>query len=397
MFSKLTMSLAVTMALVLANNASAQTKKAAPKKAANAKAVDARKAEDSRSAAAAANKKAEEEKALEARRLEEAKTAAAKAEESATNTGFLGYVKSHFTATYHGEYYFQRTDSTSDDPKKRELQNLRILHNPTIIYRPVKNYKLLVTSEFTYSDNGNAGKFINRHYRDLILLTRENILTEKENGLKMDVGVGRRIFDRNHSKQQSYGNSRINTTLSKKFLDDKLSSSILVQYLKNDPASHKIKNGTTKRIKPTTWEHSLELIPTLNWQITDKLSYLFNDDFILNTSYSKDNYSDTDFSHEMNIGFVTYQFNDKNAAYFQLKYLRFSNVDADDLNVGPFQKNRNTDDWFEYYIGYIYNITPKFTVTGEVGSKFLGASDGRDGFSKEIAYPEVALYLDITL
>jgi hypothetical protein len=396
MFSKLTMSLAVTMALVLANNASAQTKKAAPKKAANAKAVDARKAEDSRSAAAAANKKAEEEKALEARRLEEAKTAAAKAEESATNTGFLGYVKSHFTATYHGEYYFQRTDSTSDKAIDRELQNLRILHNPTIIYRPVKNYKLLVTSEFNYSDNGPYSKFINRHYRDLILLTRENVLTEKENGIKMDIGVGRRIFDRNHSKQASYGNTRVNTTISKKFMNEKVSSSLLVQYLRNDPATHVVK-GVTYKIKPTTWKHSLELIPTITWQITDKLSYLFNDDFILNTSYAKNNYSDTDFSHEMNIGFVTYQFNEKNSTYFQLKYLRFSNPSPASLNVGAFQKERNTDDWFEYYIGYTYAFTPKFNVTGEVGSKFLGASDGRDGFSKEAAYPEFALYVDITL
>jgi len=247
MFSKLTMSLAVTMSLLLADSALAQTKQKANAK----KTATTAQAEEARAAELAAAKKVEEEKALEAKRLAEATAAAssAKAEDSA---GVYGYLKSHFSASYHGEYYFTRKDVSSTNEDDHDIQDLKIMHNPTVIYRPVTNYKLLVTSEFKYTDAEAKASFINRHYRSLVLLSRENILTEKENGIKMDVAIGRRIFDRNHGAASSYGNSRINTSLSKKF-GDTLSTSLLVQYLGNDPVKRKV--------VPTTWKHSLELIP----------------------------------------------------------------------------------------------------------------------------------------
>lgn len=378
MFSKLTMSLAVTMSLLLADSALAQTKqKANAKKTATT--AQAKQAEEARAAEVAAAKKAEEEKALEEKRVAEAKAAAekAKAEDSA---GVYGYLKSHFSASYHGEYYFTRKDVSSANEDDHDIQDLKIMHNPTIIYRPFTNYKLLVTSEFKYTDAAAKGTFINRHYRSLVLLSRENILTEKENGIKMDVAIGRRIFDRNHGAAGSYGNSRINTSLSKK-INDKLSTSLLVQYLGNDPVKRKV--------TATTWKHSMELIPSFTFQITDKLSYFFNDDFVINTPRDSNQAKSFDISHEMNIGVVSYQFNDKNSAYFQFKYLHFSGA--------PFQEATQVDDWFEYYIGHTYSFTPKFSVTGEVGSKIFGAKDGRDFFANEVKYPEFALYLDYSL
>lgn len=377
MFSKLTMSLAVTMSLLLADSALAQTKqKANAKKAVTA--AQAKQAEEDRAAEAAA-KKAEEEKALEAKRVAEAQAAAekAKAEDSA---GVYGYVKSHFSASYHGEFYFTRKDIESTNEDDHDIQDLKIMHNPTIIYRPFTNTKLLVTSEFKYTDAEAKGTFINRHYRSLVLLSRENVLTEKENGIKMDVAIGRRIFDRNHGAASSYGNSRINTSLSKKF-GDNLSTSMLVQYLANDPVKRKV--------GPSTWKHSLELIPSFTLQITDKLSYFFNDDIVINTPRDTGSPKDFDISHEMNIGVVSYQFNDKNSAYFQFKYLHFSGA--------PFQEATQVDDWFEYYIGHTYSFTPKLSLTSEVGSKMFGAKDGRDFFAKNIKYPEFALYLDYSL
>jgi hypothetical protein len=390
MFSKLTMSLAVAMSLLLADSALAQTKqKANAKKTATT--AQAKQAEEARAAELAAAKKVEEEKALEAKRLAEATAAAdkAKAEDSA---GVYGYVKSHFSASYHGEYYFTRRvlnylsaendqdPTTVPDEKDKDIQDLKIMHNPTIIYRPIPNYKLLVTSEFKYTDAAVKASFINRHYRSLVLLSRENVLTEKENGIKMDVAIGRRIFDRNHGAASSYGNSRINTSLSKKF-GDKLSTSLLVQYLGNDPVKRKV--------TASTWKHSVELIPSFTFQITDKLSYFFNDDFVLNTARDSGQAKDLDFSHEMNIGVVSYQFNDKNSAYFQFKYLHFS--------YAPFQEAQDANDWFEYYIGHTYSFTPKLSLTGEIGSKIFGAKDGRDFFANEVKYPELALYLDYSL
>ncbi|MBC7427013.1 MAG: hypothetical protein H7336_00285 [Bacteriovorax sp.] len=375
MFSKLT--LIMTISLMLTCNAFAQsTKKADSKKAAYASALEAKKADEAK---ALADKKAAEEKAAEEKREAEAKLASEKAK-AEDQSGAFGYLKSHFNASYHGEYYFVRKDVLSADNNDHDLQDLKILHNPTIIYRPIKNWKLLVTSEFKYTDAANKGTYINRHYRSLILVTRENVLTEKENGLKLDLGFGRRIFDRNHGAAGSYGNSRVNATLNKKF-GEKLSTSLLVQYLGNDPVKAKI--------VPTTWRHSLEIIPSFTFQITDKLSYFFNDDFLLTTPWNKGTAHDLDFSHEMNIGVVSYQFNDKNSAYFQFKYIHTSGA--------PFQDPQVFDDSFEYYIGHTYSFTPKLSLTAEVGSKIIGAHDGESFFAKEAKYPEFALYLDWAL
>lgn len=379
MLSKLTMSLAVMISLVFADSAMAQaTKKVDQKKAAaetKAKEAAAKKAADE----AALQKKAEEEKALEAKRAEEAKIAAEKAKEE--NQGPIwGFLKSKVSASYHGEYYFSRKDINSANKEDHDLQDFKVMHNPTIIIRPVKNWKFLATSEFKYTDAEAKGTFINRHFRSLVLITRENLLTEKEDGIKLDMGVGRRIFDRNHGKASGYGNSRINTSISKKF-GENLSTSFFAQYLYNDPAKGKI--------AATTWKHSLELIPSFTYQITDKLSYFFNDDFILNTPWRGDTAEDFDISHEMNIGVVSYQFNDANSAYFQFKYLHFSGK--------PFDKAPTIDDWFEYYIGYTHSFTPKISLTAEVGSKIFGAKDGRDFFAKEVQYPEFALYFDMAL
>lgn len=370
------LSLAVTMSLLLVDSAQAQTKKANSKKAT---ATAQAKTEDAKIAADAAAKKAAEEKALEVKRAEEAKTAADKAKVE-DQAGVYGYIKSHFSASYHGEYYFTRKDVTSANEDDHAIQDLKIMHNPTIIYRPVTNWKILATSEFKYTDAEAKGSFINRHYRSLVLVTRENVLTQKDNGLKMDLGFGRRIFDRNHGAQSSYGNSRVNASLSKKF-GDKLSTSMLAQYLANDPAKGKITNKT--------WKHSVELIPSFTYQITDKITYFFNDDIVFNTPWQNDTARDFDMSHEMNIGYVSYQFNDKNSSYFQFKYLHFSSA--------PFQEATGANDWFEYYIGHTYSFTPKLSLTGEVGSKIIGAHDGRDFFANEVKYPEFALYLDYAL
>ncbi|MBY0415274.1 MAG: hypothetical protein K2Q18_13975 [Bdellovibrionales bacterium] len=407
MFSKLTTGLVLTV--ILTSTAFAQTKKAKVKstttataKKSAASADEAKKAEEARIQAA---KKAEEDKkALEAKRAEEAKAAASKAEVAPTSTGFLGYMKSHFTASYHGEFYFNRrvdvyndrvANNVTPNENDKDIQDIQMMHVPTIIYRPFKNWKFLATSEFKYTDvpekissadgdpKGNVstrGTYINRHYRSLFLLTRENILVEKENGIKMDVAVGRRVFDRNHGKAGNYGNTRLNTTLGKKF-GDSFTTSTLVQYLHNDPVKEKI--------KPTQWRHSLELIPSFTWQITEKFSYFFNDDIIINSPWNNDTYGDVSFSHEMNIGVMSYQFNDKNSAYLQIKYLH--------TEAAPFQKVKGVDDWFEYYIGYTYNITPKISFTPEIGTELFRSSDGRSFFAQKIKYPQLALYVDMSL
>lgn len=374
------MGLAVTICALVMNPANAQTKQTKQnnsKRAADTKAVEAKRAEEARLASIRAE---EEKKSLEAKRLEEAKAAAEKAKIGETSTGVLGYVKSHFGASYHGEYYFFRKDIFSTNEDDHKIQDFAYMHNPTITYRPIKNVKFLVTSEFKYIDNGNKGTFINRHYRSLVSLTKENVLVEKEDGLKLDVGIARRVFDRNHGLAGSYGNSRVNASIGKK-LSDSLTTSTMVQYMANDPAKGKI--------GPNTWKHAFNLLPSLTWKISDKITYFFNDDFVIYTPWHKDTYDSVYLFHEMNIAYITYQFDDKNSTYFQYKYLRVPGA--------GFSAQPNVDDHFEYYIGYGHNITPKVTVTAEVGSTIFKAQDGRDFFAKNVKYPEFALYLDMSL
>lgn len=359
------------LSLGLALEASAQTKKTDSKKSPESKAKEDKALEDAKAA-----KMAEEAKALEeAKKAEEAK----KTETPAASNGVLGYIKDKFSASYHGEFYFVRRDITSANKDDHDLQDFNVMHNPTIIYRPFTNWKLLATSEFKYTDTEPAAApYPDRHYRSLILITRENILTQKDNGIKLDAGIGRRIFDR-LGLPSTYGNSRVNVTVSRK-VNDKLSVSSLVQYLANDPAKG--------QIGATTWKHSLELIPTVNYQITDKLSYFFNDDFIINTAWFNNSPNEVTISHEMNVGVFSYQFTDAQSAYFQLKYLH-----TEDFRNAPGNPRPNSD-YFDYYIGYTYAITPKFSVTPEIGSTLFKARDGRDFFAKNVEYPELALYVD---
>jgi hypothetical protein len=370
MFSKLT--LIITISFMLTSNAFAQTaKKADTKKATDAKASEAKKAEEA--------KLTSEEKALEEKRAAQAKEAAEKAIVE-DQSGVWAYIKAHFNASYHGEYYFTRKDALSVNENDRDIQDLKIMHNPTLIYRPTKNLKLLVTSEFKYTDAISNGSFINRHYRSLVLLTRENVMTEKEDGVKLDLTIGRRINDRNHGAASSYGNSRINASLSKKF-GESLSTSLLAQYLANDPVH--------TRVAATTWKHSIELVPSFTYQITSKLSYFFNDDLIINTPWITNDNNNLEISHEMNIGVVSYQSNDKNSTYFQFKYLHFSDV--------PFASANEPGDWFEYYIGHTYSFTPKVNLTAEIGSEIFRARDNRAFFAEKVKYPEFALYFDWAL
>lgn len=294
----------------------------------------------------------------------------------------LEYLKTHFSASYHGEFLGVRKDATSENKSQRAIQDLNIMHNPTLIYRPIENWQLLTTAEFKYSDKAGRS-YPNNFYRGLVTLTRKNILTEKENGVKLDLGIGRRQFNTGADQNAegkfalpSYGNNRAFGTLSKTI--GKANTSLFLQYLHND---YKVSDADT-------WKHSVEVLPTVNVQITDKLSYLWNDDIILNTAKSDNVGTSTSWGHEMNVGVVTYQFNDQFSSYYQLKYLHTEDFSA------AFQSQ---NDWLEHYTGVTFAPTANQSFTFELGSELAAARDGRDGFSKKIAYPEVALYVDLAI
>jgi hypothetical protein len=294
----------------------------------------------------------------------------------------LEYLKTHFSASYHGEFYAVRRDSLAEDKSQRGVQDLNIMHNPTLIYRPIENWQLLTTAEFKYSDKAGRS-YPNNFYRGLVTLSRKNILTEKENGVKLDLGVGRRQFNTGADQNlegkfslASYGNNRAFGTISKTM--GIANTSLFVQYLHND---YKVSDADT-------WKHSGEFIPTINLQITDKLSYLWNDDIIFNTAKSDDVNTSLSWSHEMNVAYLTYQWTDQFSTYYQLKYLH-----GEDFT----DSYQSQSDSFEHYTGVTYAPNENQSYTFEIGSELASARDGRDGLSKKAQYPELALYVDLSI
>jgi len=302
------------------------------------------------------------------------------------SSSILNYTKTHFSASYHGEVYGVRRDVENEDTSKRNINDLKIMHNPTLIYKPTENWQVLSTAEFKFSDqpNDKAGAdYPNSFYTGQLTLTRKNILTEKENGLQLDAGIGRRQFNTGSNQRTdgsyplaSYGYNHAFTTVSK--ILGKASTSLYLQYLNND-----YKVATAK-----TWKHRVEVVPTINVPITSQLSYLFNDDITIKTPKYNDTARSLMVVHDMNVGVLTYQFNDKVSSYYQLKYLHTENFTRD------FQSEVDS---FSNYIGTSYSFNPKSTVTLETGTELAHARDGRKGFSKNVIYPELALYLDFAI
>lgn len=287
----------------------------------------------------------------------------------------LKYIKEKFSASYHGEFYAVRKDVDSADKADHDIQDLKIMHNPTLTFKPTKNWQLLATAEFKYTDAAVKGTFVNNYFRSLVSVTRKNLLVEAENGIQLDAGIGRRDFNTSpNAAPTNFGNDRIFTTITKTF--NKNSASLLVQYLHNDP----------RNITAATWKHQLELIPTITLQLTEKFSYLFNDDIGISLPKAGDTERKSSITHEMNLAYLTYQFTDKFSTYYQLKYYH-----SEDFT------NAAKDDYNEHYIGAAYAFTPKATVTIELGSEIFHAHDGKSFLAKKASYPEAALYLDFAI
>jgi len=266
---------------------------------------------------------------------------------------------------YHGEFYFEHNDTN------HELEQFSWMHNPTLGYKLTKNLKLTTTYEFKYADYEKAGFTYNRIYRALLSLGYSNLLNEKDHGIQLDVGLGRRYFD-HKSVPSTYGNSRVNATVTKNWGDN--NASVFFQYLLNDP----------KTIKNTTWKHGIEITPSINLQLTKNLSYTLIDDININSYWYKNNPHDWTVSHEFNFAVFTYRFSDLVSSYLQLKY----NHTEDGTN----EAWENNDD-FDYYVGATFNVYKNTTLTAEIGREVFIGHDGKT-IQENFKYPNFALYLD---
>lgn len=287
-----------------------------------------------------------------------------------------------FSFTYHGEFGLVRKDSTTDDNvygnAEGKLKDITHFHNPTIGFKLSDTVKLSTSFEFRYADHEGRPKFTNRFYRALVSLTKSKILTEQDYGFQLDAGIARRYFDR-VSVPSTYGNDRVNVTLTKTWGEN--NASLFLQYLANDP---KLPVTAATSAMYGQWRRGYEVIPTLNLQLTDKLSYTFTDDINYNTPWYGNVTTDGTWSHELNFAVLTYKLNDQISPYLQLKY---NYADAGFTSVG-------TSEDYDYYVGVTLNLTPKISVTGEMGSVLFESHDGKSGFSNKATKPEFTLYVD---
>ncbi len=298
---------------------------------------------------------------------EEPKKEEPKKEEPKKDMTFL----ERFSLNYHGEFGFLR-DSNDD------ITHYQSLQNPSIGYKILKNLSFTSSLEWRMTDKPSNGVYnANRFYRALFSLSLTNVLTEKEDGFRLDLGVARRYLDRSHpSGLKTYGNNRYNFTVSKSWGEN--NGSLFVQYLENDP---KTLSGTSAA-NDNTWRRTVELIPTVNLQLTDKLSFTSTDDINYTWAWFSGHPNDTSLTHEWSFAVFTYRFSDIVSSYLQLKY----------NHITDFTSNDNTDN-FEYYIGTSYSVTPKLTVTGEIGAEFMNNTDTKT-FSDRTLKPEVFVYID---
>lgn len=274
---------------------------------------------------------------------------------------------SNLGISYHGEYYILR-DSTLNS-----LTDTRTMHSPTVSYKLPMDMKVTLSSEFKYSKSASAA-WPNRLYRALLSFSKSNILTEKEFGFKVDAGVARRYFDiqsQNNAAIRTYGNNRVNVTISKTFGEN--NASLFAQILQNDTKVDNIDN----------WEYALELIPTINLQLTSDLSFTFTDDININTAENSGVKNSVKMSHEASFAVLTYKLNDLYSVYLQPKW----NHDGD------FQTD-STSDNLESYLGLTHTLSPKASATAELGWTLMESHDGKF-FSDKKKYPELAFYLDV--
>jgi hypothetical protein len=279
---------------------------------------------------------------------------------------FLKYVKDAFAFSYHGEYYYSHNE---EDNKLRDFDQL---HSPTLSYKFAKDWKFVSSAEFKYSDHNRNG-FPNRFFRGLFSLNRDNILNEKDHGVKLELGVARRVFDEK-TVASSHGNTRLTSNFSKALSwgNGKHTASLFAQYMYNDP----------KVFDAKTWKHDIELIPVLNLQLIDVLSLSLLDDIVMSSAYEKTPRS-VSISHEA-YATLTYKVNDKISSYLQFKHTH----GEDFSNPGS-----NT---FECFIGGSYAFTPKIALSPELGTTMFESNDP-NFFSNKFKYVNLALYLDISL
>jgi hypothetical protein len=293
------------------------------------------------------------------------------AEDTATSATSL--FKEKFKLSIHTEFGLAHQTDSQETPEK--FNNFTQFYLPTIGWNFKKDLSLTISSEFKYASIDKTATFPNRLRRGLITFTKSEVLTEKEDGVKMNLGFARRYFDR-MTLPDTYGNNRFIATFGKTMGIATLSMPIT--YLHNDP-----KDTTTDPLDEN-WRHTLELTPDLSFKLSDNLTLSINDDFLITKPWNGNTLNSTTFAHE-SYGTVTYQLTDMFSLYGQYHY----------LHAEYFAKNTK-DDSLGYLVGTGINVAKNTTVTLEMGSVFLASKDNKT-IAKTWKQPDFTVYFDWAL
>lgn len=301
------------------------------------------------------------------------------AQTNATKPYAFSNVKDNFIFSYHGEYNLEAAlhkDTNASVKAPYKLNHFSYLQVLTVGYKLAQDWSLTTSLEFRYTNKDKVLFVLDTHKftRGLVAVTKKNVLREADAGVQLDLGYARRYNDPVYSRG-SYGNDRLNAKLTKNF--GKNNASLFAQYLTNDPKFAQIKN--------TTWRRAVQLVPTINIQLTENLTYTFVDDFTLFRMYNDLTVGSHSMIHEMQPAVFTYQFNDKLSVFASLKYnyaeAPIATTNAYDLGYG---------------FGAGYNFLPKLTLTGEVSSDVFASNDHKI-ISEGALKPKFLLSIDYSL
>ena len=277
------------------------------------------------------------------------------------------YIKEKLKLSLHTEFGVSHQSENQKSPNK--LNDFTQFYLPSIGWNFKKDFFLLVSSEIKYASVDGTAKFPNRFYRGLISLTKSEILSEKDDGVKLNLGVARRYFDQ-ISYPVAYGNTRIIVTLAKTM---GITSLVLpVTYLQNDP-----KDTTDLEL----WRHTLELTPDLSFKITDKLTLSINDDFLYITPWNNKTLKKSAFTHD-SYGTASYQFTDMFSSTGQFHYVHNQIFNAND-----------SSDTLGFLVSSGVNTTKNTSISLEMGSVFFESSDQKT-LASSWNKPDFTVYFD---
>lgn len=385
MFNKFLTGLVLTSSLALTTTSFAQTSSNTKKKQTKTTSKTVKKTDAQLKAEA--DKKAQEEAKAKAEAEAKAKAAAEKtakeqeelvAANASLDQKIWKHIKDRVSLSYYGEFYSAR------DKKTDEVDSINMIHTPSLSYKAFDNWRVKASGDFRMNTRGEStGTYPNQYFRALYSITRENVLTEADNGIKLNLGVARRQFSQ-HVQPVSYGNWRLTAEINKA-LSPRANLNVYALYLFNDYKKAAIGDLGT-------WKHGLNIIPSLTVQLTDKLSVLVYTDSIAYFAKYRGQGQNFYWVHDSTPALFTYQFNDVHSSYLQLKYIHSTGGEAYSKTL------RERSDSYGAFIGHNFQLTPKFLITPEIGSTGLFKSrDGRDGFAEKAKYIDFNLYISAKL